>query len=222
MQHVAPNPLFAKASEIFAAPGQTLPSTSTSKPKQNSRQVPARIKDAVSKIGLRYRPTSQTDLAAHTAMLALLASDLADLPPDLLDRAIEDWAVRSPYMPKAYDLVQLAKGYLDKPSKPSAATPNDWETKAHAANDALGARQDGRRDIRWVATHEGIELQFDQSYRAPMDKFMDRLDAYEIDQREVDRMPERWRKIAEERGYLRRMDDGQFVIRQRRSILAGL
>lgn len=155
-------------------------------------------------------------------MLALLASDLADLPPDLLDRAIEDWAVRSPYMPKAYDLVQLAKGYLDKPSKPSAATPNDWETKAHAANDALGARQDGRRDIRWVATHEGIELQFDQSYRAPMDKFMDRLDAYEIDQREVDRMPERWRKIAEERGYLRRMDDGQFVIRQRRSILAGL
>ena len=152
----------------------------------------------------------------------MLANDLHDVPVDMLERAISDWVVRSPYMPKAFDLVQLAKGYLPKPAKPGASVPNDWESKAHAANDALGARQDSRRDIRWVATHEGIELQFDQSYRSPFDKFIDRLDGYEIDQREVDRMPERWRKIAEERGYLRRMDDGQFVIRQRPSILAGL
>ncbi|MES2173864.1 MAG: hypothetical protein V4523_07940 [Pseudomonadota bacterium] len=220
--HQSPNPLFAKASEIFAAPGQSLPSTCSDRPRPTSRTIPAKVRDLIAKLGLRYRPTSQSDLEAHAGQLAMLASDLHDIPADLLESAISEWATRSPYMPKAFDLIQLAKGYLPKPAKPNASTPNDWESKAHAANDALGARPDGRRDIRWVATHEGIELQFDQSYRSPFDKFIDRLDGYEIDQREVDRMPERWRKIAEERGYLRRMDDGQFVIRQRPSILAGL
>tara|TARA_Y100000114_G_scaffold153717_1_gene174225 strand:+ start:3483 stop:3941 length:459 start_codon:yes stop_codon:yes gene_type:complete len=152
----------------------------------------------------------------------MLASDLADLPADLLDRAISDWVVRSPYMPKAFDLVQLAKSYLPKAKPQSADAPNDWERRAQAANDQLAAREDGRRDIRWVAGHDGIGLQFDDRHRAPMDKFMDRLDGYEIDQNEVDRAPERWRKVAEERGYLRRLDDGQFIIRKRRSILPSL
>ena len=125
-------------------------------------------------------------------------------------------------MPKAFDLVQLAKSYLPKAKPQSADAPNDWERRAQAANDQLAAREDGRRDIRWVAGHDGIGLQFDDRHRAPMDKFMDRLDGYEIDQNEVDRAPERWRKVAEERGYLRRLDDGQFIIRKRRSILPSL
>lgn len=221
MQHATSNPLFAKASEIFAAPGQTLPMTSSSKPEPRSKQVPAKIKEAIAKLGLRYRPTSSTDLPSHTALLALLASDLADIPADLLDRAIEDWATRSPYMPKAFDLVQLAKSYLPKPVQ-RASAPTDWEMRAQAANDQLHGREKGRRDIRWVASHDGMTLEFDRSYRSDIDKFMDRLDARQIDQREVDRAPLRWREIAAEIGHLRDKGNERFVIRERRSAIAGL
>ncbi|WP_157102486.1 hypothetical protein [Sphingobium sp. TCM1] len=144
-----------------------------------------------------------------------------DIPADLLERAISDWATRSPYMPKAFDLIQLAKSYLPKPTQ-RAAVATDWEMRAQAANDQLHGREKGRRDIRWVASHDGMRLEFDPSYRSDMDKFMDRLNAGEADQREVDRAPVRWRQVAAEIGYLRDMGNERFVIRQRRSTIAGL
>lgn len=220
MQHATPNPLFAKASEIFAAPGRTLPSTSSDKPKPSRPQVSAKTKEAIARLGLRYRPTSQTDLEGHAGQLAMLASDLHDIPVDMLERAIGDWVVRSPYMPKAFDLVQLAKGYLPKPV--TKAAPTDWEKRAQAANDQLHSQEKGRRDIRWVAIHDGMMLEFDRSYRSDMERFMDRLDAGQMNQRGVDHAPVRWRQVAAEIGYLRDMGNERFAIRQRRSAIAGL
>lgn len=63
-------------------------------------------------IGLRYPPASGTDPQQHAAQLALLASDVAHVPTEYLDRAAKDWAVKSPYMPKASDLIGLAQGYF--------------------------------------------------------------------------------------------------------------
>lgn len=151
----------------------------------------------------------------------MLADDLRDLPADLLERAISDWALRSPYMPKAFDLIQLAKSYLPKPAV-STGAKTDWERRAQDANDALAAREKGRRDIRWVPIFDGMKLEFDPNYRSKFDRFVDRLDDGAASQGEVDDAPEHWRKIAEERGCLRQMDDGRFVIRERRSILPGL
>ena len=63
-------------------------------------------------IGLRYPPASGTDPQQHAAQLALLASDLAHIPTDYLDRAAKQWAAQSPYMPKASELIALAQTYV--------------------------------------------------------------------------------------------------------------
>lgn len=222
MQHAATNPLFAKASEIFAAPGRTLPSTSSDKPRPNVRQASTRTKEAIATLGLRYRPTSQTDLEAHAAQLALLVIDLADVPVAMLERAIQDWSVRSPYMPKAYDLVQLAKSYLPKPPPQSGGSTTDWPTMAGRANQDMHTRENGRQDIHWVADHAGMKLQFKAGAQTKMDRFMDDLERQCATIADVECAPERWRLIAAERGYLRKMDDGRFVIRERRCSIAGL
>lgn len=151
----------------------------------------------------------------------MLASDLSDLPSDLLERAISEWSVRSPYMPKAYDLVQIAKGYLPKPASKSG-DKSDWETMAERSNEAMHNAEKGRKDIRWVANHAGMTLDFLPGAHTGMDRFLESLDRKDATMRDVDRAPERWRMIAMERGYLRQMDDGRFVIRERRSVIAGL
>jgi len=66
----------------------------------------------VGTIGLRYPPASGTDPQQHAAQLALLASDVAHIPTDYLDRAAKDWAAKSPYMPKASELIELAQSYV--------------------------------------------------------------------------------------------------------------
>lgn len=151
----------------------------------------------------------------------MLASDLSDLPSDLLERAISEWSVRSPYMPKAYDLVQIAKGYLPKPASKSG-DKSDWEAMAERANEAMHNAEKGRKDIRWVANHAGMTLDFLPGAHTGMDQFLESLDRQNATMRDVDRAPERWRMIAMERGYLRQMDDGRFIIRERRSVIAGL
>lgn len=213
------NPLFSKPLSAYVGQGQTPQLTSSAKPKPSGRQVPTKIKEAIAKLGLRYRPTSQTDLEAHAGQLAMLATDLHDMPADLLERAIEEWAVKSPFMPKAFDLVQLAKGYLTK-AEPKQAGPTDWEMMARRYNDRMATDPEARRDVRWTASQTGISMQFDPSYVAPMDRFLDDLAAKRMTQADVDRAPKYWRNVAEERGYLRRMDDGSHILRQWKGPLA--
>lgn len=219
MEHAHGNPLFSKPLAAYVGQGQTPRLTSSDRPSPRAKPVPAKVKEAIAKLGLRYRPTSQTDLEGHAAQLALLATDLHDMPVDLLERAIEEWAVKSPFMPKAFDLVQLAKGYLTK-AEPKQAGPTDWEMMARRYNDRMATDPEARRDVRWAASQTGISMQFDPSYVAPMDRFLDDLADRRLTQADVDRAPKYWRNVAEERGYLRRMDDGSHILRQWKGPLA--
>lgn len=76
--------------------------------------MPSSIRRIIAEVGLRYRPTERADLEAHTARLALLASDLADMPADYLQRAVNMWVAKSPYLPKASDLVEVARGFVEQ------------------------------------------------------------------------------------------------------------
>lgn len=76
------------------------------------KRIPAKVERLIGELGLRYRPSAQADLEEHAAALALLAADVADIPPDLLDRAIRKHAATSVYMPKAAELIALAKGFV--------------------------------------------------------------------------------------------------------------
>lgn len=87
---------------------------STSCGRESPRNVPPAIKRLIGELGLRYRPSGQADLEAHAASLALLARDLADVPPHFLERAIRDWVPRSHFMPKASELVELARKFQDE------------------------------------------------------------------------------------------------------------
>ncbi|MFC0147212.1 hypothetical protein [Sphingobium scionense] len=152
----------------------------------------------------------------------MLATDLHDLPVDLLERAIGDWSIKSPFMPKAFDLVQLAKSYLAKAHPQQREVTTDWVDVARRRNDRMNADPEARRGVRWVANSTGVNLELDPTYRTDMDRFMGKLHDGTATARDVDRAPEVWRKIAEERGYLRRFDDGAFVIRERRCENVGL
>ena len=131
-----------------AAPGQTLPSTCSSHRLAPS-PVPPQVQNLISKLGLRYRPTSNVDLDAHAALLALLASDLAEMPPAILDRAIKAWALQSPFMPKAYDLVKLAREFVSEDRPPAT------QSLAEKYNERMAADPEARRDRKWIDLPDG-------------------------------------------------------------------
>lgn len=126
----------------FVVAGQTRHLTLVDSPTPKSKpNVPPAIKKLISELGLRFRPTSQADLEAHAASLALLASDLHDMPPHLLEKAIRKHVMESPYLPKAADLVRLAKSFIEQPR---AAHGPIGETMAERGN-----RLCCRDDVRW-------------------------------------------------------------------------
>lgn len=79
------------------------------------KSAPASIKRLILELGLRYHPSGQDALEAHKAKLAALAADCSHLPPEQLDRAIREWAQKSPYLPKASELIDLCRSYINVP-----------------------------------------------------------------------------------------------------------
>lgn len=65
----------------------------------------AAIRAIIAELGLRYRPSAQTDLEAHAAQLSLLSVDVADLPVHILRDVAKQWARESNFMPKAAELI---------------------------------------------------------------------------------------------------------------------
>jgi hypothetical protein len=106
----------------------------------------------ISELGFRYRPTSQADLEAHAGALALLASDLHDMPPHILQKAINKHVLESPYLPKAFDLVRIAKSFIpvrqhEGPEKMNPAQRLNW---------IMDQDPNSRRDIRWFMNADGL------------------------------------------------------------------
>lgn len=102
-------------SHAYAELGPTRRLTSPdAEPPSKPRKVPGAIQRLIGELGLRYRPSAQADLEAHAATLALLASDLADVPPTCLAKAVEKWARESHFMPRASELIALAQSFMPK------------------------------------------------------------------------------------------------------------
>lgn len=121
-----------------------MPATTPGAMPEPQRRVPPRIQALISELGLRYRPTSQTDIEAHSATLALLARDLAEMPPALLDGAIARWAQSRPFLPKACELIAIARDLLPAPERdpPGRAISDRY-------NDRIVAEGAGHRPLRW-------------------------------------------------------------------------
>lgn len=132
----------------------TLPLTSSGKPKRNS--PPTRIKTMIAELGIRYRPTSQADIDAHGRSLDLLCGDLADAPPDLLEKAIAVHVRASVYLPKAADLIKLMQGLLSQ-AKPPTGTSKRLDV-ATIRNAQMDNDPRARQDIRWVDDKFGLRL----------------------------------------------------------------
>lgn len=103
--------------------------------------MPPKIRSLISRLGLRYEPSSKSDLEAHAARVALLAEDMAEADPWKLEQAIGRHVSRSPYLPKASDLNEIMAD-LERPSGPVEYI------------DVVGIRnaqlQAEGKDIRWV------------------------------------------------------------------------
>jgi len=61
-----------------------------------------RIGKIVAELGMRYEPATEKE--AFAAKLALLVTDLAELDPGMLERAVQGWVKQNPFMPRASDL----------------------------------------------------------------------------------------------------------------------
>jgi hypothetical protein len=101
MDYPPEQPIFARPLALVAS-DETRSSTSSEPPR--SRTIPRKIANLIGKVGLRYEPSSKSDLEAHAARVALLAEDMAGADPAKLERAISVHVSRSPYLPKASDL----------------------------------------------------------------------------------------------------------------------
>lgn len=121
--------------------GGARPSNSTNVvPFAKPKRIPAKTERLIGELGLRYRPSAQADLEEHAAALALLASDVADIPPDLLERAIRKHAATSVYMPKAAELIAIAKSFVASTGKGGKQV--DMATRRNV-------QPDMPRDLRW-------------------------------------------------------------------------
>jgi hypothetical protein len=147
MEHF--NPILEQG---FVVGGQTRQLTCTETPLPASpKRPPAAVQKLISELGFRYRPTSQTDLEAHAAALALLACDLAEMPAGILDKAIKQWAIKSPFLPKASDLIALGKAIVNPPRTGGASKEIPASELARKRNES-GDMPDG---IIWRSDDRG-------------------------------------------------------------------
>jgi hypothetical protein len=116
--------------------------------------APSRVRRIILELGLRYRPASAEQLEGHQAKLAALIADLADLPPDMLERAASHWVRQSAFMPKASDLVRLARNFATA----EHGRPMQRLDVAASRNARIAEEPGARRDLRWIDDGRGLRL----------------------------------------------------------------
>lgn len=142
----------AEMSPAYADLGPTPPSTSSAR-ETHSSQPSGAIKRLIGELGLRYRPSAQADLEAHAAALALLARDVSDVPPAYLERAIREWVRDRQFMPKANELIELARSYLPKADSDKDQRISLWIERGNA-----GLAAQGIHNAHWV--HDKLADQY--------------------------------------------------------------
>lgn len=153
------NPITDRES-AFEELGPTRALTSYDKQMRTS-QPSAEVRRIIGEIGLRYRPAAQADLEAHAARIALLALDVADIPPHILRRAGQDWIRRSEFMPKASDLISLAQSYVNM-ERGGSGIDRDSRENAERLAAKYNARLlgEGKRHIHWIVDEQnGLKME---------------------------------------------------------------
>lgn len=147
------NPLLAKATRYGDHDRAPLSNSIVEQqPAKPRKRISAKTERLIAELGLRYRPSVQADLEEHAASIALLITDVADIPPDLLEQAIRRHVMKSPYMPKACELIELATNALHQAQQARADMPlvDRWNARLAA---------EGRFDIRWVDDNGQMKLE---------------------------------------------------------------
>jgi hypothetical protein len=86
------------------------------------------LRQVIEELEARYPCKHPNDIElvdVYRKGLALLASDLAEQPIDLVERAARHWAQQSVYMPKAADLIRLI-GNFRQQAVTHAGTNEEW------------------------------------------------------------------------------------------------
>lgn len=146
------NPILNR-SEAFEDIGPIPSCRPTAKPAKKS--VPSATKRLILELGLRYRPGSTDALEGHQAKLTALMLDLADIPPAALERAIGRWVMKSPYLPKASELVELARDTGDHSADRNSR--ENAQKLANLANARLAA--EGKRHMHWIVDGNDLKLE---------------------------------------------------------------
>lgn len=109
---------------------------------------------------IRYQHGSGGDPEGFKARLGFLATDLADVPPDLLRLAVATWVRESPFLPTAADLIRIMREALEqrdkaatRPSPPPGYDPS--QAFCDQRNAIMASNVEGRRDVEWFVDKNG-------------------------------------------------------------------
>jgi hypothetical protein len=106
--------------------------------------------DLIGKLALRCEPSGNFDREAYAAKVALLVDDVAHIPSPRLEKAIREWVNKSPYLPKASDLIAGAK-----PGHAETSDTDDAKRNALADHWNVNLHNTGTHHMRWVAQKDG-------------------------------------------------------------------
>lgn len=110
----------------------------------------------------RYPARANISTEQRQRQLQQLAQDIASIPDELAERAVEHWTKTSAYMPTAADIHRLATNFR-------GATGHDPRTIAQALAGRRNGQMDfepgARQDIRWIVDGLG------QLKLVPIDEF---------------------------------------------------
>lgn len=81
-----------------------------------STKPSATQKAIIAELGLRYPPPRDADPDLHAGRIRLLASDCADIPPEILRPACQAAARENTFLPSAAEIRRHAKGVADQRS----------------------------------------------------------------------------------------------------------
>lgn len=184
-------------SAAYAELGPNPRSTSTA-PAAPPRKPSAKTITLIGELGLRYSPSAQADREAHSAALALLTRDLADVPPSILAQAIDQWVRQSRFMPKASELVELCKAIvcraMPEPQPSGHLSLYAIDREEHIRRSAARSQREVEEAIAWVR-----RVKLDNGYPvSPLPPPLSRD--------ELDRMTPETVAMGLKYGFLRRVD----------------